>query len=110
MAQRCVTRAAFPTTKARRGTDESSVPVSLQAMQGGATLAVLLQAVTAWAESQRRKKLARIRFNTSSHRFFITTELSKELNCKLLGTEILIVFGGSKHFSKGSVDFARLTK
>ncbi|XP_077548532.1 uncharacterized protein LOC144161808 [Haemaphysalis longicornis] len=51
---------------------------------------------TAWVESGRQMKLARLMFDSGSQRTFITEKLSRELNCKLLGTEILAVgvFGG----------------
>ncbi|XP_040070543.1 uncharacterized protein LOC120843291 [Ixodes scapularis] len=59
---------------------------------------VLLKTVTAWVEGKNRKKRARILFDSGSQRSFITEELSRSLDCKLLGTEILTVgvFGGKK--------------
>lgn len=88
-------------TQTPRTSNTSNVsmsPVSLRTTQSPAKPAVLLQTVTAWAESHKRRKLARIMFDTGSRRSFITKQLLKELNCRLLRTKILMVgvFGGGR--------------
>ncbi|XP_040079423.1 uncharacterized protein LOC120850811 [Ixodes scapularis] len=71
-------------------------PVAMHVRGRNSKPAVLLQTLTAWAESTNKRKLARIIFDSGSQRSFITEELSQRLDCKLLGTEILTigVFGG----------------
>lgn len=62
------------------GKEDSNAPVSLQTTQkGSGRPAILLQTMTAWVESGRKMRFARLMFDSGRQRTFITKRLSERL-------------------------------
>lgn len=93
-----------PKSPSECSTDEitSKIPENLhRSGSDAAKTSVLLQTVAAWGEEQKGTKLTRVILDSGSQRSFTTEELSRRLDCRLVGTEILTVgvFGDKRNES-----------
>ncbi|XP_037521388.1 uncharacterized protein LOC119398627 [Rhipicephalus sanguineus] len=96
---RAVNTTAAPTPTVPGGSSGSTSPtVTTASTSATEAKSVLLQTGRVWAESGPRELLVRVMLDSGSQRSFIRTDVSKRLQCKVIGREelSLVTFGNAK--------------